>query len=119
MAPSWRWTPTPAPRSGSVSPSPPPANRAATPGRPGAYKSGGGGAWLTGSYDADTNTLFWGVGNPGPWLATLRPGKNLFTDSVIAMDPATGNIKWHFQYTPHDTWDYDGTNEDRADQHRL
>ena len=77
----------------------------------GAYKSGGGGAWLTGSYDADTNTLFWGVGNPGPWLATLRPGKNLFTDSVIAMDPATGDIKWHFQYTPHDTWDYDGTNE--------
>ena len=77
----------------------------------GAYKSGGGGAWLTGTYDADTNTLFWGVGNPGPWLATLRPGKNLFTDSVIAMDPATGNIKWHYQYTPHDTWDYDGTNE--------
>ncbi len=77
----------------------------------GAYKSGGGGAWLTGTYDADSNTLFWGVGNPGPWLATLRPGKNLFTDSVIAMDPATGNIKWHYQYTPHDTWDYDGTNE--------
>ncbi len=77
----------------------------------GAYKSGGGGAWLTGTYDADTNTLFWGVGNPGPWLATLRPGKNKFTDSVIAMDPATGDIKWSFQYTPHDTWDYDGTNE--------
>jgi alcohol dehydrogenase (cytochrome c) len=77
----------------------------------GAYKTGGGGAWLTGSYDADTNTLFWGVGNPGPWLATLRPGKNLYTDSVIAMDPATGNIKWAYQYTPHDTWDYDGVNE--------
>ena len=77
----------------------------------GAYKTGGGGAWLTGSYDADTNTLFWGVGNPGPWLATLRPGKNLYTDSVIAIDPASGTIKWHYQYTPHDTWDYDGTNE--------
>jgi alcohol dehydrogenase (cytochrome c) len=77
----------------------------------GAYKTGGGAAWLTGSYDADTDTLFWGVGNPGPWLATLRPGDNLYTDSVLALDPATGNIKWHYQYTPHDTWDYDGTNE--------
>jgi alcohol dehydrogenase (cytochrome c) len=77
----------------------------------GAYKTGGGGAWLTGSYDADTDTLFWGVGNPGPWLATLRPGANLYTDSVIAMNPANGDIKWSFQYTPHDTWDYDGTNE--------
>ncbi|HZX69953.1 MAG TPA: methanol/ethanol family PQQ-dependent dehydrogenase [Rhodanobacter sp.] len=77
----------------------------------GAYKTGGGGAWLTGSYDAATDTLFWGVGNPGPWLATLRPGDNLYTDSVVAMNPATGKIKWHFQYTPHDTWDYDGTNE--------
>jgi alcohol dehydrogenase (cytochrome c) len=77
----------------------------------GAYKTGGGAAWLTGSYDASTNTLFWGVGNPGPWLATLRPGKNLYSDSVLALDPATGAIKWSFQYTPHDTWDYDGTNE--------
>ncbi|ACB97191.1 methanol/ethanol family PQQ-dependent dehydrogenase [Beijerinckia indica] len=77
----------------------------------GAYKTGGGPAWLTGSYDADTDTLFWGVGNPGPWLATLRPGDNLYTDSVLALDPATGNIKWHYQYTPNDTWDYDGTNE--------
>ena len=77
----------------------------------GAYKTGGGAAWLTGSYDADTDSLFWGVGNPGPWLATLRPGDNLYTDSVIALDPATGKVKWHYQYTPHDTWDYDGTNE--------
>ncbi|TAM57289.1 MAG: PQQ-dependent dehydrogenase, methanol/ethanol family [Rhodanobacter sp.] len=77
----------------------------------GAYKTGGGAAWLTGSYDADTDTLFWGVGNPGPWLATLRPGDNLYTDSVIAMNPATGKIKWHYQYTPNDTWDYDGVNE--------
>ena len=77
----------------------------------GAYKTGGGGAWLTGTYDVATDTLFWGVGNPGPWLATLRPGTNLYTDSVIAMDPASGAIKWYYQYTPHDTWDYDGTNE--------
>lgn len=77
----------------------------------GAYKTGGGAAWLTGSYDAETDTLFWGVGNPGPWLATLRPGDNLYTDSVIAMDPKSGKIKWHYQYTPNDSWDYDGTNE--------
>lgn len=76
-----------------------------------AYKTGGGGTWLTGTYDADTDTLFWGVGNPAPWLATLRPGDNLWSDSVIAMNPETGKIKWGYQYTPHDTWDYDGTNE--------
>lgn len=75
------------------------------------YKTGGGGAWLTGTYDAETNTLMWGVGNPGPWLATLRPGDNLYTDSVVAMDASTGKIKWHYQYTPNDSWDYDGTNE--------
>ncbi|QWT19856.1 methanol/ethanol family PQQ-dependent dehydrogenase [Bacillus sp. NP157] len=77
----------------------------------GAYKTGGGATWLTGSYDAETDTLFWGVGNPGPWLATLRPGDNLYTDSVIAMNPGSGKIKWHYQYTPNDSWDYDGTNE--------
>jgi len=77
----------------------------------GAYKTGGGATWLTGSYDAETDTVFWGVGNPGPWLATLRPGDNLYTDSVIALEPATGKIKWHYQYTPNDTWDYDGVNE--------
>ena len=77
----------------------------------GMYKTGGGGTWLTGSYDPDTKTIFWGVGNPGPWLADLRPGTNLYTDSVVALDPATGKIKWHYQYTPHDTWDYDATNE--------
>lgn len=77
----------------------------------GAYKTGGGATWLTGTYDQETNTLFWGVGNPGPWLATLRPGLNLWTDSVIAMDAKTGKIKWGFQYTPNDTWDYDGVNE--------
>jgi alcohol dehydrogenase (cytochrome c) len=77
----------------------------------GMYKTGGGGTWLTGSYDPQTRTLFWGVGNPGPWLADLRPGNNLYSDSVIALDPDSGHIKWYYQYTPHDTWDYDGTNE--------
>ena len=77
----------------------------------GAYKNGGGATWLTGSYDAATDTLFWGVGNPGPWLARLRPGDNLYTDSVLALDPATGKIKWYYQYTPNDSWDYDGVNE--------
>lgn len=77
----------------------------------GAYKNGGGASWLTGSYDPATNSLFWGVGNPGPWLAKLRPGKNLYTDSVLSLDPDTGKLKWYYQYTTHDTWDYDGTNE--------
>lgn len=76
----------------------------------GAYKHGGSPGWLTGSYDPETHTLFWGVGNPGPWLAKLRPGKNLYSDSVLALNPDTGAIKWYFQYTEHDTWDYDGVN---------
>jgi alcohol dehydrogenase (cytochrome c) len=76
----------------------------------GMYKTGGGSPWMTGTYDPDTKSLFWGVGNPGPWLATMRPGKNLYTDSLLAIDPDTGAIKWHYQYTANDTWDYDGVN---------
>jgi len=90
----------------------------ATPGTPGgdtwpkgAAQTGGGNPWITGTYDTETNTIFWGVGNPGPWLATLRPGNNLYTDSVLALDPANGKIKWYYQWTPNDTWDYDGSNE--------
>ncbi len=89
----------------------------AAPGEPGgdtwpagAYATGGGAPWMTGTYDPDTNTLFWGAGNPGPWLATMRPGKNLYTDSVLALDPDTGAMKWYYQYTANDTWDYDGVN---------
>ncbi len=74
------------------------------------YKRGGGGAWLTGTYDAETRTLLWGVGNPSPWLATLRKGQNLYSDSVIGMDVTSGRVKWFFQQTPNDTWDYDATN---------
>jgi len=76
----------------------------------GAYKHSGSPAWLTGSYDPETDTLFWGVGNPGPWLARLRPGKNLYSDSLLALNPQNGDIKWHYQYTSNDSWDYDGVN---------
>jgi alcohol dehydrogenase (cytochrome c) len=77
----------------------------------GAAQTGGGNPWITGTYDSETNTLLWGVGNPGPWLATLRPGDNLYTDSVVALDPSNGKLKWHYQWTANDTWDYDGSNE--------
>ena len=76
----------------------------------GMYLHSGSPAWLTGTYNPESKTLFWGVGNPGPWLAELRPGKNLYSDTLLAMDPSNGDIKWHFQYTQHDTWDYDGVN---------
>lgn len=76
----------------------------------GAYKTGGGSPWMTGTFDPTTDTLFWGIGNPGPWLATMRPGDNLYTDSLVALDPSTGKLKWYYQYTPNDTWDYDGVN---------
>ncbi|MBD5654461.1 MAG: PQQ-binding-like beta-propeller repeat protein, partial [Candidatus Eremiobacteraeota bacterium] len=76
----------------------------------GMYEHGGGGAWLTGTYDPESHTLFWGVGNPAPWFAEERPGRNLYSDSVLALDVASGRIKWFFQQTPHDSWDYDATN---------
>lgn len=68
----------------------------------------GGATWMTGSYDATLDTLYWAVGNPGPdMIGDDRLGDNLYTDSVVALDPRTGRLKWHFQFTPHDTWDYD------------
>ena len=75
------------------------------------YKNGGGATWLGGTYDPDTNLLYFGTGNPGPWNSNLRPGDNLYTSSVLAIDPDSGEIKWHYQYTPHDGWDFDGVNE--------
>jgi len=73
-----------------------------------AWKTGGGSVWLTPSYDPALNLTYWGIGNPGPdWNAELRPGDNLYTDSVIALDADTGALKWHFQFTPNDTYDYD------------
>lgn len=75
------------------------------------YKTGGGAPWLGGTYDPDTNLIYFGTGNPAPWNSHLRPGDNLYTSSTLAIDPDTGEIKWHFQYTPHDGWDFDGVNE--------
>ena len=74
------------------------------------YKHGGGNAWVTGSYDPGTNTLLWGVGNPGSWLSSERKGKNLYTDSILGLDPTNGKVKWYFQETPNDPWDYDAVN---------
>jgi alcohol dehydrogenase (cytochrome c) len=64
--------------------------------------------WLTGTYDADLQTLYWPTGNPCPdYDGAGRQGDNLYSDSILALDPATGRLKWHFQYTPHDLWDWD------------
>jgi alcohol dehydrogenase (cytochrome c) len=72
------------------------------------WKHGGGSVWLTGSYDPELNLMYWGTGNPGPdWNPTVRPGDNLYTDCVLALNPDTGELKWHFQFTPHDEWDWD------------
>ena len=77
-----------------------------------AQTSGGGSTWVSGSYDPATNTIFWGVGNPGPdWDNTYRPGDNLYTDSTLALDASTGKIKWYFQHTPNDAYDYDSVAE--------
>ncbi|MFK7881643.1 PQQ-dependent dehydrogenase, methanol/ethanol family [Roseobacter sp.] len=89
------------------------------PGQPGsetwpegdAWERGGGPAWLTGSYDPDLNLVYWGVGNAASWNAQLRPGDNLYTSSVVAMNPKNGEIQWHYQFSPNDPFDHDGTNE--------
>lgn len=96
------------------------------------WKTGGGATWLGGSYDADTDTLVFGTGNPAPWNSWLRDagqkndgtGDNLYAASRLGIDPATGEIKWHFQTTPREGWDYDGVNEvvaytDRAGNKRF
>lgn len=85
------------------------------PGEPGheswqgdAWEHGGGPIWLTGSYDPDLNLTYWGTGNPGPdWNPDQRPGDNLYSDSVLALDADTGKLKWFFQFTPNDPYDYD------------
>ncbi len=71
---------------------------------------GGGSTWLTGSYDAVSDTIYWATGNPWPgWDGRDRPGDNLYTNCVLALDAATGRIKWHYQFTPHDVRDRDAT----------
>ncbi|MFO1184975.1 MAG: PQQ-binding-like beta-propeller repeat protein [Bauldia sp.] len=70
--------------------------------------TGGASVWQTGSYDPKLNLMYWGTGNPGPdYDSDYRPGDNLYTDSVLAMNPDTGKINWYFQYTPNDPYDYD------------
>jgi alcohol dehydrogenase (cytochrome c) len=75
------------------------------------WKTGGAATWLGGTYDPTTELAYFGTGNPSPWNSHLRPGDNLFSSSTVAIDITTGDIKWHYQTTPHDGWDYDGVNE--------
>ena len=75
---------------------------------PEAWRHGGAAAWLTGSYDPELNLMYWGLGNPGPdFNREQRPGDNLYSDSVVALDADTGELRWHFQFTPNDPYDYD------------
>jgi alcohol dehydrogenase (cytochrome c) len=75
------------------------------------WLTGGGSAWVTGTYDPELNTLYWGVGNPSPdFNGEVRKGDNLYTCSILALNPDDGSYKWHFQNSPHDLWDYDGVN---------
>ncbi|MEP7270859.1 MAG: PQQ-dependent dehydrogenase, methanol/ethanol family [Acidobacteriota bacterium] len=72
------------------------------------WKTGAGATWMTGTYDAELDLIYWGIGNPGPDLnGSVRKGDNLFTCSVVAIEPATGKRRWHFQFTPHDLYDWD------------
>jgi len=75
------------------------------------WKQGGGSTWITGSYDPDLDLVYWGTGNPAPWNPLNRKGDNLYTNSVLAFQPKTGKVVWHFQMTPGDPFDYDGVNE--------
>ena len=85
------------------------------PGEPGSqswpgksYLHGGGTTWMPGTYDPNLNTLYWGTSNPSPdFDGAVRPGDDIYTDSVVALDPDTGKLKWYFQFTPHDLFDYD------------
>jgi alcohol dehydrogenase (cytochrome c) len=85
------------------------------PGEPGSdtwggdsWKTGGGSVWITGTYDPALDLTYWGIGNPGPdFNPAQRPGDNLYTNSVVALDADTGARKWHFQFTPNDAYDWD------------
>ena len=89
------------------------------PGEPGhetwkgdSWKYGGGSTWMTGSYDPELNLLYWGVGNPAAdFYGESRRGDNLYTESTIALDPDTGELKWHYQQVPYDVWDFDSAYE--------
>ena len=75
------------------------------------WKTGGASPWLGGTYDPKTGLAYFGTGNPAPWNSHLRKGDNLFSCSTVAIDVKTGEIKWHYQGTPNDGWDFDGVNE--------
>ena len=75
---------------------------------PNAAEFGGGSAWTTPAIDAETNTLIFGIGNPSPQMnGDSRPGDNLYSVSIVALDVNTGEKKWHYQQVPHDLWGYD------------
>jgi alcohol dehydrogenase (cytochrome c) len=74
-----------------------------------AYLHGGGTTWMPGTYDPELNTIYWGTSNAAPdYDGSVRPGDDLYASSVLAIDPDTGKLKWYFQFTPHDLYDYDG-----------
>jgi alcohol dehydrogenase (cytochrome c) len=85
------------------------------PGEPGSetwpddnsWETGAGSTWITGQYDPESDLIYWGVGNGGPWMGDQRPGDNLYVTSVLAMDPEDGAIKGHFQYLQNESWDWD------------
>ncbi len=87
------------------------------PGEPGAdtwpddaAKASGGSTWTTGSYDPQLDLVYWGTGNPSPWNPLDRKGDNLYTDSILALKPQTGEIVWHYQTSPNDPFDHDNVN---------
>lgn len=75
------------------------------------WKTGGAPAWLVGSYDPKLDLMYYGIGNPSPWSTKYRKGDNLYSGSVIALRPKTGEIVWHYQFNPNDPFDFDSTNE--------
>lgn len=76
------------------------------------WQHGSGGTWMPGTYDPELNTVYWTIGNPGPVVnGDVRKGDDLFTCSVVALDPDTGQRKWHYQFTPNDTHDWDATED--------
>jgi alcohol dehydrogenase (cytochrome c) len=87
------------------------------PGEPGhdtwagdSWQRGGASVWVTGAYDPDLNLVYYGIGNPGPdYHSESRKGDNLYSDSLVALDPDTGTLRWHYQFTPHDLHDWDAT----------
>ncbi len=88
-----------------------PANMGVTSWRGDQWKLGGATVWGWVTYDPESNSLFYGTANPGTWNPDLRPGDNLYSTSAMARDADSGELKWAYQYTPHDAWDYNGVNE--------